>query len=182
MNVNAANKVMGADTEILFTEHAPSLFTYLCHHTATRDDAEDLLADVFTAAMEDLNFAFLAERIQVAWLWRVARNKVVDYHRRAQARRKSSLERVGEFIDETRAANPEYLAQHLDSVAQVQKMMLRLTPLQRQIVQLRFGENLRCAEIADRLGKQEPAIRTMLSRALNLLRSVYLPAQQEGEE
>jgi DNA-directed RNA polymerase specialized sigma24 family protein len=38
---------------------------------------------------------------------------------------------------------------------------------------LRFGYNLRCAEIASILGKQESAVRTMLSRTINLLRDVY---------
>jgi DNA-directed RNA polymerase specialized sigma24 family protein len=49
----------------------------------------------------------------------------------------------------------------------------RLSPLQREVMCLRFGYNLRCAEIASILGKQESAVRTMLSRTINLLRDVY---------
>jgi RNA polymerase sigma-70 factor (ECF subfamily) len=52
-----------------------------------------------------------------------------------------------------------------------------LTELQQDIVRLRFGHGLRSKEIAQILNTSDSSVRTLLSRALNLLRNMYL--QQE---
>ena len=49
----------------------------------------------------------------------------------------------------------------------------RLPGLQQQVVHLRFVYGLRCQEITEVLGKKEGAVRKLLWRALNLVRSLY---------
>ena len=63
--------------EELFEQHSEKLFTYLRQHTQSREDAEDILVETFMAALGETKFAHLSETAQIAWLWRVARNKVV---------------------------------------------------------------------------------------------------------
>jgi len=48
-----------------------------------------------------------------------------------------------------------------------------LPELQQEILRLRFAQGLKCSEIAQKLNKSHPAIRTMLSRSLNFLRDIY---------
>jgi RNA polymerase sigma-70 factor, ECF subfamily len=58
----------------------------------------------------------------------------------------------------------------------------RLPPVQQHILQLRYGDGLRCAEIALLLDKREEAVRKLLSRCTLALRQVYqLNRQTEGE-
>jgi RNA polymerase sigma factor (sigma-70 family) len=159
-----------AATDRLYEHYAAAIFTYLRQHTLSREDAEDILVDTFMAAIENEQFAQLSEQAQVAWLWRVARNKVVDSYRRASVRRSIPLELVAETILEDETRGPEHLIVQQDLV---RSLLKRLSPLQREVMCLRFGYNLRCAEIASILGKQESAVRTMLSRTINLLRDVY---------
>jgi RNA polymerase sigma-70 factor (ECF subfamily) len=64
----------GTMTE-LFHRHAPALFAYFRQHIASREDAEDLLHEVFAAALEQSEFSLLNNSEQALWLWRVARNK-----------------------------------------------------------------------------------------------------------
>src|SRR5262249_45006311 len=80
--------------DALYREHAPAIFAFLSQHTAARADAEDLLLEVFTAALEQPSREHFDEARRVAWLWRVARNKVVDHHRRAARRPTLNLDRV----------------------------------------------------------------------------------------
>ena len=47
----------------------------------------------------------------------------------------------------------------------------KLSNTQQEIVQLRFGEGLRCKEIAHIIGKSERATRALLYRALKQLRA-----------
>jgi RNA polymerase sigma-70 factor, ECF subfamily len=95
----------------LFQEHAPAIFAYLRLRTASREEAEDLLLEVFVAAVERAET--LAERTgtaQRAWLRAVAAHKVADHYRRGYARPQISLEEVAEtlFADETQT--PEHTA------------------------------------------------------------------------
>lgn len=164
---------VGATTEELFEHHSAPIFTYLRQHTRSREDAEDILVDTFLAAMEDRQFARLPESSQVAWLWRVARNKTVNAFRQAAVRHGTSLEQVDETISEEETQDPEQMALRQDEVRQVRDLLRRLPPLQQDLLRLRFGYDLRCAEIAAILGKREQAVRTMLSRTLKLLRTQY---------
>lgn len=47
----------------------------------TREDAEDLLVEVFLAALEQARFRAIPAEKQRAWLWRVARYKTIDLYR-----------------------------------------------------------------------------------------------------
>lgn len=66
---------------ILYQRYSEVIFAYLRRHTASREDAEDVLVEVFVAALEYEHFSFITEKEQLAWLWRVARNKAIDAYR-----------------------------------------------------------------------------------------------------
>lgn len=59
-------------TSSLYQQYAQALFTYLRLHLPLREDAEDILVDIFVAAMENSAFQGLAPGQQRQWLWRVA--------------------------------------------------------------------------------------------------------------
>ena len=52
---------------ILFQRHAPAIFAFLCQRTASQEDAEDLLLEVFIAALEQPRFAGLSGSEQQKW-------------------------------------------------------------------------------------------------------------------
>jgi DNA-directed RNA polymerase specialized sigma24 family protein len=73
--------------EELYQEHASAILAYLRLRTATREEAGDLLLDVFLAALEHGNL--LQERTietQRAWLRSVAAHKLADHYRRGTGR------------------------------------------------------------------------------------------------
>ena len=78
----------------IYQQSAPKILDYICEHVSSLPDAEDILIDVFVAALESAAFASLTEQEQQAWLWRVARNKVIDTYRRAERLSHSSLRSV----------------------------------------------------------------------------------------
>ena len=164
----------GKTAEELFEQHSETLFTYLRQHTHTHEDAEDILVETFTAALAEKKFLNLSESAQVAWLWRVARNKVVDAFRRATVRHSAPFEQADEAISDDETHDPELMALRQDDVYALRGLLQRLSAQQREIVELRFGYGMRCTEIAAVLGKREEAVRTMLSRTMNSLRKLYL--------
>ncbi len=159
--------------EQLYQSHSPSLFAYLSNHIASREDARDLLVEVFLAALEDKQFGTMQEHQQRAWLWRVARNKVVDQFRRTGHRQISPFEEIADDLFLAAEHEPEQVMLRNEEHADLYHNIQRLTPLQQHVLQLRFVHNLPGREIATVLGKKESTVRMLLSRTLNLLRSMY---------
>lgn len=67
----------------LYHRHWLAVSLTISQHIPSREDAEDILLDVFLAALENERLLSLSEQHQEAWLRRVAYNKRMDVHRRA---------------------------------------------------------------------------------------------------
>jgi len=65
----------------LYHRFASPILIYLCQQVSDEQDAEDLLLEVFVAALNNETFSSLSAERQLAWLRRVARNKVIDRYR-----------------------------------------------------------------------------------------------------
>ena len=167
------NKLDDPPTAILYQRFAPTIFAYLRLHTPSREDAEDVLVEVFLAALENNKFSLLGEKEQRAWLWRVARNKVIDLYRRSLHRQSIALEHVAEVLYDDDDLAPEQITLRQEEYTHLKIHLQSLSALQQEVLLLRFTNDMRCAEIAVRMGKREGTIRVMLSRALNLLRNIY---------
>jgi RNA polymerase sigma factor (sigma-70 family) len=159
--------------DALYQRYASGIFAYLYKQTASRDDAEDLLLEVFMAVMERNNLANMSETQCKAWLWGVARNKVADHYRRMTRHPNIKLQQVEEtlYIDE--AQEPEQITLKREEYAHLWATIAQLPELQQDVLQLRFAHGLSCAEIATVLEKKEGAVRMLLSRTLKFLRAIY---------
>ena len=166
---------------LLYRKHAPGLLMYVRMHITSVEDAEDLVVEVFMAALENTKFAVLSEKEKQSWLWRVTRNKVIDTYRRAKTRQNLTLEQVAGGLFEDEMAGPEYAALRQEDYMDLYAYLQSLPPLQQQILRMRFGQELSCSEIATTLGKQENVVRVTLSRSLNLLRKIYRRRREEHE-
>ena len=141
----------------VYQRYAPALFAYLYRHADSLEDTEDLLLEVFQAALEREGFEYLSAKEQEAWLWCVARNKMV----------------VPEDVYEPDRETPEVILLRREKYERLHASIRRLPAVQQEIVHLHFALGLRSAEIATVLHKSEGAVRVMLSRALKLLRKIY---------
>ena len=129
----------------LYELYAPALFAYLRRRTPSREDAEDVLAQVFVAFIEYGDASRLSEKEQVAWLWRVAQNKAVDAYRRSRLRQGMDLELFTDVIYEEDEHTPEQISLRHEEYAQLHIHMEKLPPVQREALRLRFANGLRCA-------------------------------------
>jgi len=179
MQVNRHIALEEQELALLYRKHAPGLLTYARMHITSVEDAEDMVVEVFMAALENAKFAALSEKEKQLWLWRVTRNKVIDTYRRARTRQDVTLEQVADGLFEDEIAGPEYAALRQEDYMDLYAHLQRLPPLQQQILRMRFGQDLSCSEIAVRLGKQENVVRVTLSRTLNLLREIYRRGREE---
>jgi RNA polymerase sigma factor (sigma-70 family) len=170
----------GTAVGYLFEQHGSALFAYLSQQTGSREAAEDVLVEVFVAALETEKFVQMNEKEQVSWLWRVTRNKAVDAYRRSQVRRGLDLSLMADYIDD-KECSPELIMLQREASARLQAYLDRLSPDQRKAIQLRFAHGLRSSEIATVMGKREGSVRSLLARALNFLRTLYEKEQEETQ-
>lgn len=168
------------DTSIaaLYDRNAYSILNYISRYVSSKEDVNDLVLDVFVAAMENRVWMTWSQGEQLAWLRRISYHKVVDYYRRTSRHPSVSLEEISTMLYEDDEALPEHVALRNEDYHLLRLRLSALSQLQQEIVRLRFGEGLRLKEIALRLNKSEGVVRVTLSRTLNLLRRMYL--QQKG--
>jgi RNA polymerase sigma factor (sigma-70 family) len=157
----------------LYDRYAHTIFAYIRLHTISREDAEDLTLEVFTAALEHNDLLRLPEKEQLTWLRRVARNKLVDSYRSANRHPSVQLDKVAETIYDDERLSPEHVALRQEEYRRLHSAISALPGLQQQVLQLRFGNGLRFADIAILLNKREAAVRQLLSRTLTFLRTIY---------
>jgi RNA polymerase sigma factor (sigma-70 family) len=159
---------------LLYKQQAPALLTYFYQRTSSWNDAEDLLVEVFLAALEYERFRELGEREQESWLWRVARNKAADHFRRFQRRPSLPLNlEIVEAAIEDEALTPEQKLLKGEEYAELHTVLKLLSKEQQGILELRFGHDLSYAQIATILQKTESAVRMLLFRTIKQLRGVY---------
>jgi RNA polymerase sigma-70 factor (ECF subfamily) len=167
---------------VLYQRFAPVLFAYLYRHTSSREDAEDLLLEVFLAALEHTGFAALSAKEQESWLWSVARNKMIDHYRRATRHPGVQLDLVLDDLYEREEYAPEHVLLRREEYAHLRAKIAQLPEFQQEVLRLRFANDLHCAEIAVVLQKSEGAIRMVLSRTMKMLRAVYMTDERGRDD
>lgn len=164
----------------LYQKYWQTVLNYVRQRVSSQEDAEDILLEVFLAALEnEESFLNFSEQKQLAWLRRVALNKCIDQHRRVKRRPAVPLEQTQETLYESEERSPEQEALRQEERTLLQTRLSVLPELQREVLHLRFSYNLPCAEIARLLHKNEGAIRALLSRSLNRLRIIYETKREE---
>ena len=155
----------------LFERFAETLLASLCQQVAHRQDAEDLLLEVFLAALQNPALSGLPAERQLAWLRRVARNKVIDHYRHTALLTMLPLEETPPPADQR--LTPERQAEEQETRLWLAQAIKRLPPEQRELLRLRYAQELRLTQIATLLERPEGTVRKMLSRILRRLRTLY---------
>lgn len=152
-----------------FERHVDVVVAYLRRRTSSADEAADLVAETFAAALLSVHRGSAAQVTDGApWLVGIARNKLVDSHRRGQtersARRALKLERPPLTAeDEARfdLSNAEHgLARAIDALTDAERQAV----LERIVLERGYGD------IAGAAQESEVVIRKRVSRALLRMR------------
>jgi len=145
--------------------HLP-VYRYVASRVRHPSDAEDLTQLVFVKALEALPRYETRGIPFGGWLFRLARNAVIDHVRTSHehADLAQSVERAGT------EAGPDELAVNRQEIEAVRSALSALTDDQRDVIALRFFAGLSAREAADAMGKQEGTIRGLQFRAIAALR------------
>ncbi|WP_127792586.1 RNA polymerase sigma factor [Agromyces sp. LHK192] len=146
------------------------------------EDAEDAAQSVAAAALEHVGAVRIPEEPAIcAWVDTIARRVVADEHRRRERERAAvgALAHDAETApDETegldvRSAEAQW--EQRERVLATARAIQRLAPQLREVVDLRYGDELPTRDIAERLGISDAAVRQRLTRARAALVDAVAP-------
>ena len=134
--------------------------------TNAKEDAEDVLQDVFLSAYKNLN-DFDQDLKFSSWLYRIAHNKVISHFRKVTARPKTTTyEGDSQLLNIL--ASEEDLARNLErkyTAAEVRKVLDLMDGQYQEVLVLKFLEEKDYKEISDILEKPMGTVATLISRA-----------------
>ncbi len=145
-------------------DHSESLQHLAFELVRDHELAQDVVQETWLTALTRPPRDTSSEAGVRAWLGRVAHN-VVRMHIRSESRRRRR---------EAAVARPESTDDRVEQITVQRNLadsVLALDPPDREVVVMRFFDNLPPREIAKRLGTTGPAVRSRLTRALGKLRA-----------
>ena len=157
--------------EALYHRYRDHVHGYLRMRTASEEDAADLLQHVFVRVLDTLPRYQARRGTFAAWLFRIARNAAIDFHRRRRVTIAWDLVPLALHPSTEETAEARVLRQ--EDRARLAALIRALDPLKRDVLTLRFVGRLTVPEIAVVIGKREDATRKPLTRTLQTLKERY---------
>lgn len=156
------------DFPAIWDRFADSLLGFIRARVASREDAEDLLQEVFSRVHTGLCCMPEWEGLE-RWLYRVARNLIVDHYR---------SRRPSEEYEDSATSTLGLPGEDEDPAARLalslRDMVEKLPGPDREVLVLSEYEGLSQADLAGRLGISLPAAKSRLLRARAKLKEVLL--------
>jgi RNA polymerase sigma-70 factor (ECF subfamily) len=167
--------------EAIFERYQTPIYNYVLRMMGNPDDASDLTQEAFLKAYQAL--PKLSGEVNLgAWLYRIATNTCLDELRRRKIIRWQPWEAfVAAFHPRQVASDdPERETLRLEDSARVQQVLNRLPPRYRTCLLLREYQDLSCEEIGVILGASRSAVKSLLFRAREEFRRLWLALEQEA--
>lgn len=154
----------------VYDAYVKQIHRFIFFKVSSPELAEDLTSDTFLKAWQYLKSQREVTNLQ-AFLYSVARSAVIDYYRH-QAARPAALPIDDEVLNALPDTSAEQLVRDLDVKAEMPRVLEKLHSLKdeyREVVVMRYLDELGTHEIAEILGKTAANVRVILHRATRAL-------------
>ena len=153
--------------EDLYREFLPRIYGYCLAQLRNAAEAEDVTAQVFMKAYGAYDRFEPQAATPAAWLFRIARNAILDFHRRSGVRERT-VEAAGRELGE--GEDPAGMAVDRVLFHDLLEAVRRLPGRQREVIGLRHRSDLSFQEIGTLMDCSEDAAKMLYHRALKALR------------
>jgi len=160
--------------DALIEQYQYRLFRYLVYITGSRERAEDFFQETWIRVLER-GHQYDGKSKFEAWLFSIARHLVIDWQRQKKAQSLDALTNPDEgapmeFADDD--PSPLHLVLTQESEETVQASLEKLPAIYREVLMLRFQEELGLVEIATVLSAPLSTVKSRLYRGLEDLRGL----------
>jgi len=154
----------------LYERYVDRIYQYIYYRVGNPQDAEDLTARVFFRVLDALPRYKCTQAPFEAWLFKIARNLVSNWHRDQNRRRFISLEDVPLLQRLLEHEPPDHLVERRDEYEHLYRAIRSLAEDRQTLLYLKFIEGKSNAEIGKILDKTEGAVKALYNRTLHTLR------------
>jgi len=153
---------------LLYERYLDEIYQFVFYRVKSHQEAEDLTEAVFLKAWQALDENPPREVPFRLWLYRIARNTVIDHYRtrREQVSLDAALD-VLETVD-----GPETLVVRRERVEELRDRLQTLNEDHQEVLTCRFVMGLSHAETAVVMSRSEQAVRALQYRAIVALRNL----------
>jgi RNA polymerase sigma-70 factor (ECF subfamily) len=148
----------------LYERYFNRVYAFALTRTGNRAAAEDVTAETFRRALQNLAKFEWRDVPFSAWLFRIASNAATDLARRAP--RQTSLNDVPD--EQPQQWEARFI--EVEERAQLFTLLKRLRKDQQKVIIMRFAQERSSREIAQAIGRSEAAVKALQFRALQNLR------------
>ena len=161
---------------LLYDHYLPPIYRFVLFRVSHSEEAEDITHQTFLKAWERIRQYEPKGYAFGSWLYRIARNTVIDSHRRAGPYT-AALEAVADLKTEERSQSEALQAKiEWETLLHV---IGELKEVEQDVLFLRFVEDLSHRETAEAIGKSEGAVKLIQHRALKNLKSILGKHEKE---
>lgn len=161
---NGESKAVGE----LYMQHHEQIFRYIWSKVGDSHLAEDLTGEVFMRMVSRISTYRPAGVPFQAWLYRIARNLIIDHIRKTASTHSVALENIP--LMQEPGANPSSIVETHVTMENLQKALNKIEQEQAEVIRLRFLVGLQVNEVAERLQKTPAAVKALQHRGLAALR------------
>ncbi|SHJ29159.1 RNA polymerase, sigma-24 subunit, RpoE [Rubritalea squalenifaciens DSM 18772] len=162
--------------DMLIVKYSPKLYGLVYHMTSNKDDAHDLLQDVFAKAYRSVS-KFKGNSMFYTWLYSIATNMTLNFLKKRKRRAASSLDMVDTgiqndpaFVDYGHRSNPRRQTNIHELQKKLNEAMQKLSDDHRAVVTMFDIQGMAHGEIAEILGISDGTVRSRLFYAHQQLR------------
>lgn len=161
--------------EEIYTLYSEPIYNYVLRMMGNSLDAADFTQEAFVKAFSSLQRNPRDYQVR-PWLYRIATNVCLDELRRRGVVRWQALDLLTErfSFEPADKDTPERIVLYKEDVENVRAILDRLSPRYKTVLLLREQQELSYEEIGTVLGKRLSAVKSLLFRAREQFRRVYL--------
>jgi RNA polymerase sigma-70 factor (ECF subfamily) len=161
-------------------DHTPAIRGFLLATLRRRDEADDLVQEVFARAWQHRD-RYEERGHARAWLLRIADNVACDRLRRKRPEAAGGEPEVAFDPTDHREREPAQSFAASEAAAKLHAALDRLSPPQRRVLLLRYYGQMSFSEIADSIGCPLNTALSHCQRGLKMLRRDLDADEREGE-
>lgn len=168
-DLELVSRSKGGDVEAfgaLYERYLERIYRYVRVRVSEETIAEDMTENVFLRAYESIDryqergFPFSA------YLYRIARNQIVDYYRKRKE--EAPIEAVDQTIADTQDLDDGLILS--DQVQEILTALETLPEAYQEVIRLRVVLDMSTSDVAEWMNRSEGATRVLLHRALKAMR------------
>jgi len=154
----------------LYDEYVDPIFRYVYYKVGNFAESQDLTGQAFLKAFENIDSFEMRDVAFSSWLYRIAHNLVVDYFRRESKRENVLIEEQPTAV--SAEGNPvDAVIADMES-DRLYRALQKLTHNQREVIVLKFIDNLSNAQVAEIMGISVGAVKSVQKRGLLSLNKI----------